>query len=75
VNCALLTRYATVMVTVPRITIKTGFTAPDGREEALTEYMCDTPGCPNVATQVLGRSRELGVFAAVCPDHLPAQKR
>jgi hypothetical protein len=62
---------ARVAVTVPRIIIKTGRAGPDGREEELSEYMCDTPGCPNVATHVLGGARELGLFAAVCQDHIP----
>ena len=60
-----------VAVTVPRIIIKTGRSGPDGREEELSEYMCDTPGCPNVATHVLGGATELGVFAAVCQEHIP----
>ena len=30
---------------VPLVTLRTGFHAPDGREEALTEYLCDWPGC------------------------------
>jgi hypothetical protein len=54
---------------MPRITIKTGIAAPDGREEELTEYLCDWPGCPNVATQVLGCSREIRLAAAVCEQH------
>jgi hypothetical protein len=60
-----------VAVTVPRIIIKTGRAGPDGREEELSEYMCDTPGCPNVATHVLGGVTELCLFAAVCQEHLP----
>jgi hypothetical protein len=63
-----------VIVIVPRITIKTGFADPDGREEELAEYMCDTPGCPNVATHVLGRVGELGLFAAVCSEHYSLKK-
>jgi len=62
---------ARVAVTVPRIIIKTGRAGPDGREEELSEYMCDTPGCPNVAIHVLGGVTELGLFAAVCQEHLP----
>jgi hypothetical protein len=56
-------------VTVPRITIKTDLAGPDGREEELAEYICDTPGCPNIAVQVLGRVAGLGLFAAVCEQH------
>ena len=54
---------------MPRVTIKTGIAAPDGREEELTDYLCDWPGCPNVATQVLGFSREIRLAAAVCEEH------
>jgi hypothetical protein len=61
-------RYA---ATVPHITIKTGFIRPDGQEEQLTEYICDVPGCPNVATYVLGQVRELHMARAVCNIHAP----
>jgi hypothetical protein len=59
---------------IPQITINTGITAPDGREEKLTEYICDHPGCPNVATHVLGYVKEIGLAAAVCDDHAPKIK-
>jgi hypothetical protein len=59
---------------VPRITIKTGLTGPDGREEELAEYMCDVAGCPNVAVHVLGGVRSLGLFSAVCQEHVPAKR-
>jgi len=55
---------------MPQVTIKTGLTAPDGQEEKLTEYLCDWPGCPNIATDVLGLSKELGISSAVCKEHL-----
>jgi len=54
---------------MPQVTIKTGIAGPDGREEALSEYLCDWPGCPNVAEDVLGCVRELGLAVAVCPQH------
>jgi len=63
-----------LLVTVPRITIKTGLTAPDGLEEELAEYICDIPGCPNVAVQVLGGAAGLGLFAAVCEQHYISQQ-
>ena len=43
----------------------------DGREELLTEYLCDQPDCPNVATHVLGCAKEVGATAAVCDEHAP----
>ena len=52
-----------------RVTIKTGLMDPDGREEELTEYICDYPDCPNIATSVLGCLREMRVVAAVCHVH------
>jgi hypothetical protein len=54
---------------MPQVIIKTGFTAPDGHEEKLTEYFCDWPDCPNVATHVLGCAKGMGAFAAVCKEH------
>jgi hypothetical protein len=58
---------------MPQVTIKTGMTAPDGREEELTEYLCDWPDCPNVATDVLGCAKEIGLSSAVCQEHAKAQ--
>ena len=54
---------------MPRVTIKTGFLAPDGSEEVLSEHLCDWPDCPNVATHVVGCVRELALSAAVCDQH------
>ncbi len=54
---------------MPQVTIKTGLTAPDGREEELTEYLCDYPNCPNFAVHVLGCLTELRLMAAVCEVH------
>lgn len=59
---------------IPHVTIKTGLTTPDGREELLTEYFCDHAGCPNVATQVLGCVAELRAVAVVCDEHVPKPK-
>jgi len=57
---------------MPWVTIKTGLTAPDGCEEKLSEYFCDYPGCPNIATHVLGCIAELRLFASVCEEHAPS---
>jgi len=54
---------------MPLVRLKTGIVAPDGQEEELTEYLCDWPDCPNVATQVLGCVRETRMSAAVCDTH------
>jgi len=54
---------------MPLVTIKTGIITADGREQVLTEYLCDWPDCPNVATQVLGCVRETRMSAAVCDTH------
>jgi hypothetical protein len=64
----------TIMVkvlSIPQVTIKTGLTTPEGREELLTEYLCDQPGCPNIATHALGFVREVGAMSAVCDEHAP----
>jgi hypothetical protein len=54
---------------MPQVVIKTGFTAADGSEEELIEYICDYPDCPNVATRTLGCARELRMGMAVCEAH------
>ena len=59
---------------MPRVSIKTGLMRPDGREEELSEYICDVTGCPNVASHVLGCVKELGVAMAVCNEHMAARK-
>ena len=60
--------FASVTV-VPIVSIKTGFAAPDGSEETLTEYLCDWPGCANRADHWLGGNPEIRVMAAVCDEH------
>jgi hypothetical protein len=57
---------------MPQVTIKTGFSAPNGGEEVLAEYLCDWPGCPNIAVRVLGCVKEIGAVAAVCEEHAAA---
>ncbi len=52
---------------MPRVTLRAD--TPDSKEETLTEFICDWPGCPNVAEHVPGVVRELRTFAAVCPQH------
>jgi len=59
---------------MPLVTIKTGFTAAEGVEEQLTEYLCDQTGCPNVATHVLGYAKDIALCAAVCEEHAPKQR-
>jgi hypothetical protein len=39
---------------MPRVTMRTGFIGADGQDEELSEFVCDAPGCPNIATDVLG---------------------
>jgi len=56
---------------IPTLNIKTGLTTADGREEFLTEYFCDQPDCPNIATQTLGCIKDVGVVAALCDEHAP----
>jgi hypothetical protein len=54
------------------VTVNSGITTPDGREDKLTEYLCDWPGCPNIANHVLGRVREIGAAVVLCDEHAPA---
>jgi len=59
---------------VPQVTIRT---IVDGREETISEYMCDWSDCPNVAVTVVGVVRELRLRTVLCAEHaaLLAQKR
>jgi hypothetical protein len=43
--------------------------AVDGRDETLSEFMCDWPNCPHVAVHVVGVVRELRLVAALCAEH------
>ena len=54
---------------MPQVTIKTGFTGPNGAEETLTAYLCDVPDCPNTAVEVLGVVKELAAAFVVCESH------
>ena len=54
------------MCLVPQVTIRT---IVNGREETLSEYLCDWPDCPDVAVQVVGVVRELRMRAAMCAKH------
>ena len=56
---------------MPQVTIKTGILGPDGREEELSEYVCDYPNCPNIAKHLLGAIVELRARAVVCDEHIP----
>jgi hypothetical protein len=54
-------------IQMPSVTLRT--TGASGKEETLTEYICDWPDCPNVAEHVVGVLRELRAFSAVCKTH------
>jgi len=51
---------------MPQVTLRT---VVDGREETMSQYICDWPGCPHLAVHVLGAVRELRLRAAVCAEH------
>ena len=59
---------------MPRVTIRTGFVGPDGREEELSEFLCDAPDCGNIATEVVSGLTELGAAAVMCAQHAPAKQ-
>jgi len=59
---------------MPQVTIKTGFLTATNEEEVLTDYLCDWPGCANVAVHVLGCVKEIASVAAVCEEHLATIK-
>jgi hypothetical protein len=55
---------------MPGVTLKSGCSGTDGKEEAITEYLCDWPdGCGEVATEVVGVIRELRAMCALCSEH------
>lgn len=54
---------------MPVVTVNTGFTDPDGVEELLTEYWCDSPDCPNIAARVVGFVKEIGDCFVLCEHH------
>jgi hypothetical protein len=56
---------------MPRVTIRTGFSTPEGGEEVLSEYLCDWPGCSKVAVYPLGCIPELRANVVVCEEHVP----
>jgi hypothetical protein len=51
---------------MPIVTIRA---VVDGREETLTEHLCDWPDCPNVAVEVSGFVRDLRLATAYCAEH------
>ena len=59
---------------MPLVTLKTGFHAPDGREEVLSEYLCDMPGCANVATHAIACIKELGQSLITCQEHADTRR-
>lgn len=53
---------------MPRVTLRAPESA-DGKEDTVSEYICDSPDCPNIAVHVVGVVRELRSFVAVCAYH------
>ena len=51
---------------MPQATIRTTI---NGREETLSEYLCDWPDCPNTAAELLGVVRASRMRAIVCAEH------
>ncbi len=56
---------------MPRITLRCSESPGNDKEDTVSEYICDAPGCPNIAQHVLGVIAELRAFVAVCPEHVP----
>jgi hypothetical protein len=51
---------------MPEVVLRT---IVNGREEVVSEYICDWPDCPNVATEAIGVVRELRLHNAMCAEH------
>ena len=60
---------------MPQVTIRTGMIASNGQEEVLSEFLCDWPGCPNVAEHVAGVVRELRRALVLCPEHVAKSRQ
>jgi len=54
---------------MPQVTIKSGALSPDGHEEQISEYFCDSPNCPNLATHLVGCLPALRLRVSVCDEH------
>jgi hypothetical protein len=57
---------AILIAGMPVVTLRT---VVNDREEAVSEYICDWPDCPNIATVVVGVVRELRMRSALCAEH------
>jgi hypothetical protein len=57
---------AILIAGMPVVTLRT---VVNDREEAVSEYICDWPDCPNTATVVVGVVRELRMRSALCAEH------
>ena len=53
---------------MPVVTIRTGMLDANGQEEVLSQYLCDSPDCPNVAEHVVGVVRELAAAVVICRE-------
>lgn len=51
---------------MPQVTLRT---TVDGREESISEFICDWKDCPNVAVEVVAVIRELRAASMMCPEH------
>jgi hypothetical protein len=52
---------------MPLVTLRT--VDSDNNEQTITEYICDWPGCPNVAEHFVGVPSDIRAIAAVCKKH------
>ena len=52
---------------MPLVTLRT--VDSDNNEQTITEYICDWPGCPNVAEHFVGVLSDIRAMAAVCKKH------
>ena len=57
---------------MPQVKIRATF---DGREESISEYICDWPDCPNVADNVVGFGREVKLSYALCAEHAAKKQK
>jgi hypothetical protein len=51
---------------MPKVTLRTEV---DGREEIISEDICDWPDCPHPASHLVGVVSELRIRVVICDKH------
>jgi hypothetical protein len=60
---------------MPLVAIRTGLLGEDGKEQVLYEFLCDWPGCGNIAVHAVGVAMELRATLVACHEHHEMSQR